>query len=218
MLVGLPQRPEVAGNGGRGVGRPRRPAENVLAEQPALAHLGEGDSEAPNRQRVLGADVDDAFACPDGVSGDEHAFQHRVRVALQHAAVHERARVAFVRIADQVLRRSRRLAGKPPLQPGREPGSAAAPQAGGEHLFDHRLGLHSEGLLQALIAARGEVVIHVLGIDETQVAGDDAYLGLEHGEVEESRQTVHRTLAKGAERQVGPGIVVLEDRAHDLPR
>ena len=38
-----------------------------------------------------------------GVGRDGHAFQHAVRIAFEHRAVHERAGIAFVGVADDVL-------------------------------------------------------------------------------------------------------------------
>ena len=63
-------------------------------------------------QRVLGADVDVGLGGADGVGGDDHAFEQPVRVALEHRAVHERARVALVGVADQVLLLARRPAAR----------------------------------------------------------------------------------------------------------
>ena len=130
--VGLPHRPLTAGNGGRGRGSPRLPsmeaisavsspqtnapapmrisrskskprAQDVLAEQAVLARLVEGVLEALDGQRVLGADVDVALVRADGVAGDGHALDDAVRVAFEHAAVHERAGVALVGVAEDVL-------------------------------------------------------------------------------------------------------------------
>ena len=53
----------------------------------------------------------------DRVAGDGHAFEHAVRVALQDAAVHERAGVALVAVADDVLRSPSALATVPHLRP-----------------------------------------------------------------------------------------------------
>ena len=99
--------------------------------------------EALDGQRVLGADVDVALVRADGVGADDHAFEHRVRVAFEHGAVHERAGVAFVarcrgRTCVVALARGRKL----PFQAGREAGAAAAAQAGGLHLVDDLLGRH----------------------------------------------------------------------------
>ncbi len=76
--------------------------------------------------RILGADVDEPVRGADGVGGDDHALDHLVRNALQQGAVHERAGVALVGVADHVLLVARRLAAEAPLHAGREARAAAA--------------------------------------------------------------------------------------------
>ena len=90
MLVGLPQRPFCAGNGGRGRGRPAQPSSDAIsavsspqtnapapstismskwkprprmfvAEHAVFARLLDGACQAVHRQRIFGADVDDAL-------------------------------------------------------------------------------------------------------------------------------------------------------------
>ena len=51
--------------------------------------------------RVLGATVDVALVSADRVGADDHPLEHGVGVALEDAAVHERARVALVGVADR---------------------------------------------------------------------------------------------------------------------
>ena len=121
MIVGLPNRPLTAGNGGRGRGMPRRPsmlwiravsspqtkapapilmidfqaeiaAQDVLAQQVAGLGLGDGRPQPLDGQRIFGADVDVGLRGADGVGGDDHAFQEAVRIALDDGPVHERAR------------------------------------------------------------------------------------------------------------------------------
>ena len=138
--VGQSHSPLVAGNGGRTRGMPRLPSMEAMSavsspqtkapapsfsltwklwvlprmrspEEAALLRLGDGDVEPLDRLGVLGADVDVAVVGADRVAGDDHALEHRVRVALQHRAVHERAGVALVGVADDVLLLARAPAG-----------------------------------------------------------------------------------------------------------
>ena len=97
--------------------------------------------QAVHGQRILGAHVDDAFGGAHHVAADDHAFQQRVRIALDLVAVHVRAGVAFVGIADDVLLVGRGLAQELPLEAGEEAGAAAAAQFGGLDLLDHQLGI-----------------------------------------------------------------------------
>src|SRR5262249_54058548 len=78
-------------------------AEQVRAEQADAPGLLDGRVEPLDRQRVLAARVDITLAGADRVAGDGHALEHAVRVALQHAAVHERAGVALVGVAHDEL-------------------------------------------------------------------------------------------------------------------
>ena len=54
-------------------------------------------------------------------------FEHAVRVAFDHRAVHERAGVALVGVADDVLLIGRLLQGDRPLRTGREPAASRVP-------------------------------------------------------------------------------------------
>jgi len=68
-------------------------------------------------QRVFRAHIDIAYPRPDGISGDQHAFQNEVRVALQDAPVHEGPGVPLVGIAHNIFGGSLRPAGEPPFWP-----------------------------------------------------------------------------------------------------
>ena len=68
----------------RSKSKPR--AQDVVAEQAVLAGLVDGVLQALDGQRVLGAHVDVALVGADGVGADDHALDHAVRVALEHAS------------------------------------------------------------------------------------------------------------------------------------
>jgi hypothetical protein len=78
-------------------------AQNVLAQQSVFGRLGNRGLETLDGQRVLGANVDVGLAGANGVGRDDHAFQQAVGIALGHRTVHERAGIALVGIADEVL-------------------------------------------------------------------------------------------------------------------
>ena len=82
--------------------------------------------QAVHRQRILGADVNDALGGAHGIAADDHAFEQRVRIAFDLVAVHVRAGVAFVGVADQVFLVGFGLGEKVPFVAGQEPGAAAA--------------------------------------------------------------------------------------------
>ena len=76
---------------------------DVLAQQPGLTRLRQRHLQALDRQRILGAAVDVALLGADGVPGDDHALDHGVGVAFQHRAIHKRAGIALIGVADHVL-------------------------------------------------------------------------------------------------------------------
>ena len=100
-------------------------------------------TQALDRERVLVAHVHVAFhravAGADGVGGDDHALDDAVRVALEHGAVHERARVALVGVADDVVLLAGVGAAVAPLPARGEAGAAAAAQAALLDFVDHGL-------------------------------------------------------------------------------
>ena len=213
ILVGLPHRPRCAGNGGRGIGWPRRPSmlrisavssphtnapgadadldvkiesgvEQVPAEQPVLVSLGDGDVEAFDGQWIFGADVDEPLVGAHRVGPDGHAFEHAVRVAFEHGAVHERARVALVGVANHVFRFGGRLRHQLPLHAGGEPRAAAPAQAAGFDFGDDLFGLHrGQHLAQRRIAVAGDVFLDVFGVNQAAILKDNFLLFGEEGEI-----------------------------------
>ncbi len=103
---------------------------DVLAEQPVLPGFAESDGEIDHRQRVFVANIDLALVGTDRVGADDHAFEHRVRVALHDRAILEGTGVALVAVAQhEAPVTGRRLAGTP-LASGVESGAAAPSLAG----------------------------------------------------------------------------------------
>ena len=187
MTVGRPQRPLTAGNGGRGLGMPRLPSidwrsavssPQTNAPAPKRSSMSnEKPLKAVNGERILGADVDEALRSADRVAGDRHRLEDRVGVALKSGAVHVRARVALVGVADHVLLALGLLLGELPLHAGREARAAAAAKAGLEHFVDDLLRRHlEEDLLDRLVAVARDVVLDLLGVDHAAVTEDDAVL------------------------------------------
>ena len=170
-------------------------AEDVLAEEPALLGLRDRDAQALDRERVLGAHVDVALARADRVRGDREPFEDRVRVAFGDAAVHERAGVALVGVADDVLDVARHVAREAPLHAGREAGAASAAKAGllerGDDVVRRHLG---ERPAERLVGAPLDRVVDVLRVDDAAVAKHDALLDA----VERDVVVVRERLAGGS--------------------
>ena len=159
-------------------------AHDVVAQQAVLARLVEREVEALDGQRVLGAHVDVALMRADRVGADDHALDEAVGIAFEHRAVHERARVALVTVAEHVLHVAGRVVGELPLHAGREAGAAAAAQAAGEHLGDHLLRCHlGEDLGHREVTVAGDVLLDLEGVDHARVAQGDLHLTAEELDV-----------------------------------
>jgi len=101
-------------------------AENVGSQQPEFAGLIQREGQVLDGQRILGADVDDSLRGPGGVGADQHSLDDAVRVSFQDAAVHVRARIAFVGVTDDDLAAAAWLPGEHfPFHSGGEAASAA---------------------------------------------------------------------------------------------
>ncbi len=87
---------------------------HALAQQAALPAALEGLVDPLDGQRILGADVEEALVGPDRVGGDAHPFDDAVGERFQQHAVHERAGIALVAVADDVLHVARRRRGPSP--------------------------------------------------------------------------------------------------------
>ena len=74
-------------------------AEDVLAQQAGFFGLRNGDVQAVDGQRIFRAAVNVAGMRADRFGRDDHAFQNRVRIRFQNAAVHERPGIAFIGVA-----------------------------------------------------------------------------------------------------------------------
>ncbi len=82
------------------------------------------------RLRILGADIDEALGRTNGETRNRHALDEHERIALENHAVRERARIAFVGVADDVFLVGLSAEHGLPLDAGRECRAAAAAQAG----------------------------------------------------------------------------------------
>ncbi len=154
---------------------PSRPHWRALLDRPL---------DPLDRHRVFGPHVKEPLPGADGEAADDHSFDHVQRIALQHAAVHERARVALVGVADEVAGRVGRRRSHLPLLPGGIAAAAAAAQLRAGDFLDHPLRVVLlQHLGQGLEAAVVEVFFDALGIDDAVVAQGHAALPVEEGHV-----------------------------------
>ena len=137
-------------------------AEDLVAEQASVHATAEGFPDASDGQGVFGADVEHALACSDRPGGDGHAFDNAVGATFQQHAVHERTRIAFVAIADDVLQIPRGLADLAPFNSRGEAGSAAPAQAALANLPDQLFGRQvTEGLFEGFESVVAEILVQV---------------------------------------------------------
>ncbi|MNI25141.1 hypothetical protein D3C73_787800 [compost metagenome] len=134
--------------------------QDLVAQEAGGARLFQRFLEAFIHLEDFAVDVVVADADAHGVGRDRHAFNHDVRIEAQDVAVLERARLAFVRVADEVLLAGERARHEAPLQAGREARAATAAQTRRLDFGDHVFRLHAGGqdLLQGFVAAALDVV------------------------------------------------------------
>ena len=132
---------------------------DVFPEITAFLTLSDGVENSLGGERILGTDVEESFVRADHVGGDDHALDHAKRERLEDHAVHERPRVAFVAVADDVLGLVLFRAGESPLQPGWETGPAASAQSAIEHFLNDALGIVA---LETLFHRHKTVVLDVV--------------------------------------------------------
>ncbi len=116
-----------------------RAAEDPFAQQAGRGCGLDGRAHVPHRDRVLAPDVEEPLAGADRVGGNGQALDDAKRVAFEDGAIHERAGIALVAVADHVLAVAGRAPREVPLDRRREPGATAAAQTRGADLVDHRL-------------------------------------------------------------------------------
>ena len=152
-------------------------AHDVLAEEAELTSLVDGQLQTGNRERVFRADIDETVLGADGIATDGHGFDDGAGVAFHDGTIHERAGVAFVSVANDVLFFSLNASGDLPLHAGGESRAATAADTGVQDFLDDVGGLHvEEALGEGLVAFRRDVFGDVFRIEEAAVAEGDAFL------------------------------------------
>ncbi len=120
---------------------------------------------------ILVAKVDVDLLRLDRPSGDQHAFQHAVRVSLQEIAVLEGPGLAFIGV-DRHQPRARLLTHQSPFLAGGEAGAAKPAQPGAFHTGDDLI-----GLTRARSASFKEAIAAVIPIGLQAAMGDGRRLG-----------------------------------------
>ena len=177
-------------------------AADVRPEQADSLGLANRVAQAFDGQRIFGAHIDVAFRRADGIRGDQHAFEHAVGIAFEHAAVHERAGIAFIRVADDIFLSADGFRYRAPLQARGIACSATAAQAALGNLIDDFARRHlGERFDQGTVAVGGNVIFEAIGIDDAGVLQHNFFLALEEWNVGGTDQSRH-----------GRAIQTVEDR------
>ena len=155
---------------------------DVAAQQTRLVGLAQGALKAGDRLVKLAPDVVVAHGSANAVTRDGHALDQLMRVVAQDVTVLAGARLALVRIADQVLL-ARVLAGhKAPLEARREAGPAPPTQIGKLQLIDDVVGIRPlpQDFLPLAIAADAAIGRQGPRLIQMQGAEADRILTLVH--------------------------------------
>ena len=110
-------------------------AENSFPEKIFGASLLQCTLENPGAFNKLAPDVDVSQMHVIGVAGDDHAFEHLMRVFVDDLFVFERARLGFIGIADEINRLSALAIDEGPLQSAGKTGPSTTTQAGYPDFF-----------------------------------------------------------------------------------
>src|SRR6202035_722645 len=147
-------------------------AEHILAEIPRLAGLLDRGLQRLVLGQVFPADIDEGEVAPDRVAGDQDPLEHLVRALFDQVAVLEAARLALVRVADEVAWIDA-LGQEAPLVARRETGAAPAAEAALLPQLHQLVGLHAERLPVAGVAAGPLVDRKLLEVFGVEVLGQD---------------------------------------------
>ncbi len=119
------------------------------------------------RQRILGANVDEAVLCANGIGANDHPFEHGMRITFQYTAVHECAGVPLIGVADDEFWRSRSLATGFPFVSGRESPTSSASQARSLDFSNDLLRFHrSQDFDESRVTSDGNVILDLARIKQ----------------------------------------------------
>ena len=157
---------------------------DIVTQQAQPGGLVNSHLQALHGQGILGTDIDIALGGAGGYAGNHHALDDGVGIALHDGAVHKRAGVALVTVADDILYIGDVFAHTLPLAPGRETAAAPAPETGvGDFPADGLAGHVKQGLFKGAVAVLGDVFLQVLGIAGTAALEDHTVLLFIKGDV-----------------------------------
>ena len=153
---------------------------DVVAQQAVASRFPQRGRQPRDCHRILRANIDEPFARANRVSRDRHSLDHAMRIALHHAAIHERAGVAFVAVADHIFHVARGLGYCAPLQSRGIPAAAAPAQSALRDAMNHAVGRHlCQHCQKRLVAIAGDVVVNLLRVDVARILQHNPHLLVE---------------------------------------
>ena len=144
--------------------------QDVCSQKAALSGLVDGHGQTFHGQWVFRPDINISLMSLGGDAGDDHALQDPMRIALHHGAVHERARIALISVADYVFLGTGLTQNLLPLSAGGEAAASASTETGLRDLLYDPFRRHVEqGLCHGAVTAHGDVFPDGFGVDVAAV-------------------------------------------------
>ena len=144
--------------------------QDVFTQKPPLSGLVDGHGQTFHGQWVFRPDINIPLVGLGGDAGDDHALQDTVGIAFHHRAVHERARIALVSVADHIFIGTGLTQHLLPFFSCGEAAASASPETGlGDLLYDPFRRHVEQGLCHSAVTAHGDVFPDGFGIDVAAV-------------------------------------------------
>src|SRR5579859_2531141 len=148
--------------------------ENVFAEVAALIRLADGFFHEVENVAIFAANINEAAIGADGAARNDHAFDQLVRVHFHQRPILARARLGFIRVADDVFRFRRIFWHERPLHAGGEARAAASAKAGLFYFVDDGFRRHLlERFFERTVAAVFQIDVDLAGILDAPARADE---------------------------------------------
>ena len=125
--------------------------------------------KANDSERILRAHIHNHLLRADGIRTYKHTLDKVMRITFDNRAVHKRAGIALVSVADEIFRRTFRCTRRVPLKPSRKSGAAAPCKPGRFYFLNDSLGSHTECAFYRLIAVPLYVVVYVRRVNNAAI-------------------------------------------------
>src|SRR5215216_6270893 len=116
--------------------------ENIVAEKTRFLCLLDRMLKSSVGQTVFPTNINVAFICTEGITGNCHCFYYCVRIAFEDNTIFKCSGFTLIRVADHIFLLALCHTYKSPLPPGREARAAASLQSRFLNCLDHLLSRH----------------------------------------------------------------------------